>query len=125
MVARLDRLYGLRPGVDTLYQLTPWSWLVDYFSNLGDVIENLNSLTSDGLVIPYAYMMAEKRIVEHTTLQIEVKRGSVWSPLTVGDRIEYVYQRRIPASPFGFGISDGDLTPKQISILAALGISRR
>jgi len=38
---RLVELSGFRPDlfIPTLYELTPWSWLVDYVSNLGTVIE--------------------------------------------------------------------------------------
>ncbi len=123
-VDRLDRLYGLRPGVDTMYQLTPWSWLVDYFTNLGDVVENINSFTQDGLVMPYAYIMSETTVVTHSTLFFEMWKGSGWKPVTISDTITRKIQRRVPAHPFGFGISDGSLTSKQMSILAALGLTR-
>jgi hypothetical protein len=35
-----------------------------------------------------------------------------------------VYKRRVKAHPYGFGLTDGDLSPRQLAILAALGISR-
>lgn len=124
-LAELDHLYGLVPGVDTLYQLTPWSWLVDYFLNVGDVIENINAFAANGLVMPYAYVMAERRIVTRSTLQFKVWNGSRFVDTSVSDTVEFVAKRRIPATPFGFGLSVGDLTNKQWSILAALGISRR
>jgi hypothetical protein len=124
-MAELDKLYGLVPGVDTLYQLTPWSWLVDYFANLGDVIENLNSFAANGLVMPFAYIMAEKRMVVQSTLKFRVWDGSGFRDSTVSDRVEYVSKRRIPATPYGFGLSAGSLTNKQWSILAALGLARR
>lgn len=40
-VARLQGLFGfnLEEFVPTVYELMPWSFLVDYFSNLGTVIE--------------------------------------------------------------------------------------
>lgn len=39
---RLIELSGFRPDrfVPTLYELLPWSWLVDYVSNLGTVIDS-------------------------------------------------------------------------------------
>lgn len=33
--------------IPTIYELTPWSWAVDYFSNLGDIIEAGTTDTSD------------------------------------------------------------------------------
>lgn len=122
---RLDRLYGLKPGVDTLYQLTPWSWLVDYFSNLGDVIENINAFSSDGLVMPYGYVMAQKTVTITSKLDFGLWNGTAFAPSSVGDTVVLTSKRRLPASPFGFGFSDGSLTPKQWSILAALGLTRR
>lgn len=123
MVARLDALYGLKPGVDTLYQLTPWSWLIDYFANLGDIIENLNSFTHGGLVMPYAYIMSETTVETRSYLLFELKQGTLWKAQSLSDVVRRVTKRRIPASPFGFGLSYGDLSAKQKSILIALGIN--
>lgn len=123
-MAELDKLYGLRPGVDTLYQLTPWSWLADYFANMGDVIENLNAFSVDGLVMPYGYVMAQKTMRIDSRLTFRVWSGDNWSTDTVSDVVEYVSKRRLPATPFGFGLTDSSLSKKQWSILAALGLTR-
>ncbi len=124
-IARLDRLYGLKPGVDTIYQLTPWSWLVDYFTNLGDVFENVNTFLANGLVMPYAYIMSEKSVMVESRLDYKVWSGTKFIPAVLEDSVTYVTQRRVPASPFGFGFLDSGLTAKQTSILVALGLSRR
>lgn len=123
-LAELDYLYGIVPGLDTAYQLTPWSWLVDYFSNVGDVVSNINAVLTEGLVIPYGYVMSETTTRIQSRLDFKVWDG-VWSDTTVFDTIRAKAQRRLPANPFGFGISDDGLTSKQLSILAALGLSRR
>ncbi len=125
MIDRLDRLYGLRPGIDTLYQLTPWSWLVDYFSNLGDVVQNLNSFTQDGLIMPYAYIMCETTYETQSYLDFRVWRGTGWKAERLTDSVVRQTKQRMPATPFGFGLSDGSLTGRQQAILVALGISRR
>lgn len=41
------QLWGFRPErfVPTIYELIPYSWLVDYFSNLGAIVEALSYLT--------------------------------------------------------------------------------
>lgn len=124
-MAELDYLYGVVPGLDTLYQLTPWSWLVDYFSNLGDIVSNLNAFASEGLVMPFAYIMSQKDTVVRSSLEYEFWNGSGWSKDTVFDTVFLTSKRRLPAHPFGFGISDSGLTGKQLSILVALGLSRR
>lgn len=122
--AMLDHLYGIRPGVDTLWQLTGYSWLADYFTNIGDVMQNLTAFKQDGLVMPYGYIM-RKRVCTHE---------ETWSgPLYIGGQQRtgvassvktYTVHQRLPATPFGFGLELGDLSGRQLGILAALGISR-
>lgn len=48
---RLRNVLGFTPEnlLPTLYNLTPWSWLVDYFSNLGDLVSCFSTDTSDVL----------------------------------------------------------------------------
>jgi len=123
-LARLDHLYGLQPGIDTAYQLTPWSWLIDYFANLGDVLENLNTFTMSGLVMPYAYVMSETTITTESRLDYEIWAGNGWKKATLTDTVTRKIQRRVPAHPFGFGVLDSGLTGKQQSILIALGLNR-
>lgn len=40
-VQRLIDICGFRPEdfIPTLYEVCPWSWLVDYFTNIGDIVE--------------------------------------------------------------------------------------
>jgi len=121
--AELDYLYGVVPGVDTVYQLTPWSWLADYFSNAGDVVSNLNAFGQDGLVMPYGYVMrsSTSSVTYRWTGPLWV--GNSFSVHTIEDTLIWDVKQRRRATPFGFGFS-GELSPKQLSILAALGISR-
>lgn len=123
-VAELDYLYGIKPGVDTAWQLTGFSRLADYFANIGDVMSNLNSFSSDGLVMPYGYVMREQhKTVEETWTGNMYVDGSI-VPRTVTSAVSYVTHQRRLANPFGFGLTDGALSGRQQSILVALGISR-
>lgn len=123
-VAELDYLYGIKPGVDTVWQLTGFSWLADYFANVGDVMSNINSFSSDGLVMPYGYVMRESR----TTVE-EYWTGNLWingvkRRHSVDAAVSWTTHQRRLANPFGFGLSDGALSARQQSILVALGLSR-
>lgn len=118
----LDRLYGVMPGYDTAYNLMPFSWLVDYFSNLGDIVENLQSLWLDGLVMPYGYVMCTQYSRTEETWKGNVMIDGASTPITLSDSYEAVTMQRRQASPYGFELTD-DLTSRQLSILAALGIS--
>lgn len=129
---RLHRkLYGLSITPSLVWELTPWSWLVDYFTNVGDVVDNLsNDGVVDDLVASYAFVMG------HTRQEISMTVSSTWNCpahwLSPGNTLEttcggvrYVeVKRRDTGSPFGPSLAGGDLTLRQTAILAALGITR-
>jgi hypothetical protein len=122
--SELDRLYGIRPGVDTAWEVVPLSFVADYFSNMGNVLHNLDAFTHDGLVMPYGYAMEE---ISHTW-EVGGFRGHYpfqnndlyFEPISY--KLELTWKRRVPATPFGFGFDLGSLTTRQLSILGALGI---
>jgi hypothetical protein len=118
----------LRSDIDpeTLWNLTPWSWAVDWFSSAGDVIHNLNAWSKYGLVLRYGYVM------EHTLNETTYTRR-MSTPLLVGQYPSdstcsasfcTETKKRYRANPFGFGVSWEGLNPTQISILGALGITK-
>lgn len=117
-----DRLGGsITP--ETLWELTPWSWAVDWFSNAGDVVSNVNSFAIDGLVLKYGYVMAETITKKIYTLDGVLTPQGRKLPVDPVILITHVKQR-VPASPYGFGISWDGLSSFQASILAALGITK-
>lgn len=136
-----DALFGLTLTPDLLWELTPWSWAVDWFSNTGFVIKNVTDFGLAGLVMRYGYMMEEsiETIVAEGTCpdvkcmayrttntppQYYAVDDVTRSPGTWAYGTECVTKRRIPASPFGFGIGWEGLSPTQLAITAALGITR-
>jgi len=123
-VSELDKLYGVKPNVDTAWELLPFSWLLDYKTNAGHVLKNLSAFTSDGLVMPYGYIMCQTtRENEYEwTGQLRDSSGS-WRDMILHARDHQVTKQRLHANPFGFGLLPGDLSGRQWSILAALGLS--
>jgi hypothetical protein len=129
-----DKLLGTSLTPEVLWELAPWSWAVDWFSNTQEVIHNLSAYQNHGLVMRYGYMM-EHTIVRHTYSY----RGpnGICSSLSGHKWIEgqgttvalmtlvTEHKTRRQANPFGFGLSWDGLSPLQGSILAALGMSRR
>jgi hypothetical protein len=119
-----DHLLGLKLTPDVLWELSPWSWAIDWFSNTGDVINNLSMFTGGGLVMRYGYMMEEsstKHVYTLTKMGLINHQKSAPPPPTI---VETVVKRRIEANPFGFGVSWEGLSSFQASVAAALGISR-
>ena len=119
-----DKLFGISLTPEVLWELTPWSWAIDYFSNTQQVLQNLQSIEIYGLIIAYGYMMDED-IQQSTTSWEQTNRSSTSLHPNAG-AISYVKTRKLrePASPYGFGLSWGDLSSTQKAILAAVGLSR-
>jgi len=118
-----EEILGLQLDPEVLWNVAPWSWAVDWFSNTGDVISNISDVANEGLVMRWGYIM------EHTINKVTYKpvttslrdRKAQVSPLVFVT--ETKVRRR--ANPFGFGLNWDGLSPFQLSIAAALGISRR
>lgn len=119
----------LRGGGDsfsTVWELTPWSWLADYFTNIGDVLENWEASRELALAAKYCYVMYHKEIIktsEHTGWMTNANWGSWSGAASWVSRIEL--KARTWASPYGFGFTSGNLNNAQMANLGALGLSRR
>lgn len=113
-------LFGAFPTPSLIWELTPWSWLVDWCSNVGDVISNMSTGYAENLAAQYAYVMGTTRYSTSWDTSQTLKSG------TLCDSSGYteVYKHRVGASPFGFGLTSGDFSLRQWSILGALGLSK-
>lgn len=113
-------LHGLRINPSHIWQAIPWSWLIDWFSNLGDLIERLDEQYNDGMVSRYLYVMQSQSISWKSFHSYNFYSG----PLQVtNERVAVTKQRRHADSPYGF-VLGGSLSPTQWSILGALGLTR-
>lgn len=114
----IRHMYGLRLTPTLIYELTPWSWLIDWFSNIGDVLANAEATIDDGLVSKYAYTMSQttSRFVVTSTIN-GLGLAHAWEFATS-------LKHRGTALPYSFGYSNVDLSEWQMAILGALGISR-
>lgn len=120
---KANYLLGLNLTPEVLWNIAPWSWAADWFANTGDVINNISNIASHGLVMPYGYMMEHSVSTTTYTLTdpgIVGLEGKKLPPLTMITEVK----KRVPANPFGFGVSWDGLSPFQLSIMAALGINK-
>jgi hypothetical protein len=117
-------LLGTSLSPEVLWELTPWSWAVDWFSNTGNVITNFTNFALQGLVMRYGYIMNEKIM----TMTASLSGGERTPPVQINKAPPQTYTVRVKsraeANPFGFGIGWQDLSPTQLAITAALGITR-
>lgn len=114
-------LFGAEINAATLYHLMPWSWLIDWVSSTGSVVDNLVNDSVDNLVADYAYVTGRKTLGERYVVKGGLKGGSPYAT-TYG--VEYDVKCRTHATPYGFGFSIPDLSLKQKAILVALGLTR-
>jgi hypothetical protein len=117
-----DHLFGVGLTPDVLWNLTPWSWATDWFANTGDVLSNVSNSMLYGQVLRYGYIMEETTIIDRHTVSANTFISGSGPYVAV---VKTVVKRRIRANPFGFGITFGSLNAYQLSILAALGMSKR
>lgn len=123
--SRAGPLLGIKLTPDVVWQATPWSWALDWVSNIGDVESIMSDMSTDGLVIKYGYVMEHLLV---TDTYYYVGDPGFWpgsfsgrpSPITA----YFESKRRVRATPFGFEVNWNSFTPRQLAIAAALGISR-
>lgn len=127
---RLSVLIDPRITAATLWELAPWSWLVDWNLRVGDTIRANEINANDRLVMHYGYAM------EHTVYETRVDWEQTREPSTTyfkyGNRPKFgvyraqtEYKRRLRANPYGFRVGGiGGLTGQQAGILGALGLTK-
>lgn len=117
-------LFDTRLTPELLWNLAPWSWAIDWFTNAGDVIHNISALGADGLVMQYGYAMRHAYIEEVARGHFDiVESGKHWTG-DVSKRVLSETKYRAKAHPYGFGITDLSLSAIQLAILSALGLTR-
>lgn len=127
-MSELDRLLGLQLDSKVAWQLTPWSWLIDWFLDIRENIAAIQVAHDDNLVTNYAYAM--ERSVKTAVAKTMFPSSNVdLLPLGggfVSTQISTISKRRLRANPYGFVSSadNGVWTPYRMAVLAALGISR-
>lgn len=83
-LSRLGDVFGFTAEniIPTLYELTPWSWLADYFSNLGDILSAGTTDTSSVVSIQKLLRLSstfERRMTPDSGSQNVAAAGYVFS----------------------------------------------
>lgn len=120
---KADKLFGLSITPEVLWNVTPWSWATDWFANTGDVIHNLEAFKSQGLIMRYGYIM-EHTMTTDTYSFVYDAASTANRPRVANLVLVTETKKRRPANPFGFGVKWTDLSSFQLSIAAALGLTK-
>jgi len=125
-VEEYDRVLGLQLDPASVWALTPWSWLIDWFTDVREMIKLATLNHDNNLVMNYGYAM---ETITRICLQKSRFAGG-YSNQGITYCSSYASSksvRRIRANPYGF-VSSGEtslLDPYRLAILGALGISRK
>jgi hypothetical protein len=118
-------LLGLSPNPAVIYKAIPWSWLIDWFFNVGNVIDNLNSGVADKLACENFFVMRrveESTLIKGTTTFLGVNGAAI--PVITESTLTRTHKMRFRGDAFGFGTNPATLNSGQLAILGALGASR-
>jgi len=117
--------FGLDPASipRAVFDATPFSWLLDWFVNIGDLFDNFRGLQSRGVQLLWGY------ITETAIRESYYEWNLTWKPSgrvffrTNATLTQKVINRK-RATPFGFGVDFGSLSSSQSAILAAIAATR-
>jgi hypothetical protein len=119
-------LLGLDLNPDVMWNLMPWSWLIDWAVNIGPVLTNVSLFARDDLTLRYGYTMEQTIVTQQCYfpgLRPNVGVQGALPSSTYGTW-EGVRKKRIEQSPFTLGLVNQALSLRQLAILSALGITR-
>lgn len=120
-----NNLLGTRITPEVVWELTPWSWLIDWVSDAGIFFKNLSALSSDSLVLRFGYVMCETRTTwTKTVLAIPPFASDIVAPKAIVTKYELVSKQRRRASPYGFGLNPSAFSGTKWAILGALGMTK-
>jgi len=123
----LRRIMGFRVTPAVVYNLMPWTWLVDYFTDLGAFVDAVSPGVADRLAADQFFVMRTDMVsafTECSGMYQGSKTAGHYVTATASSVARTTRKLRAVSSPFGFGTLQSSLGPKQLAILGALGISR-
>jgi len=119
-----DKLLGSSIDAALFWELTPWSWLIDWHINVGSFLRNVELLSKDSLVVRYGYVMHETHAIRTWVTKqpmIDKNGRSIGHPAAFSNIMS---KNRERATPYGFGRTSSEFTPQQWAILGALGMTK-
>lgn len=126
--SRAETLMDVNLTPATLWELSPFSWLVDWFSDIGGAVQSMEAAVNNRILSTYCYAMeSTEMVLDQSVAAIRPAQSSnryfgknFWQ-----GESSYTRKRRIRANPFGFeGSSSTRPTGGKAAILIALGLTK-
>lgn len=123
-----NRLAGFRVTPGQVYDLVPWTWLIDWFTNAGDIIHSMDpGVGEDGAYSDFC-LMGEKRTIVNLVASIScstAKPNPQPFKLSLPCTCVISSKARSVSGPFNFTGNDwSEFSDFQKSILAAIGLTK-
>lgn len=135
-----DDLQGNLPRLIDIYNLVPWSWLVDWFTGLGEYLDVVEMINGDQNLVNYGFITVVSEGVIRTSYSctrsqskrltvdgLRVVDTDIQVPLRHESRLEYKYQFRKSLSAtqgLRFTSDLASLTGYQAAIIGALALAK-
>lgn len=123
LVLEWNRVYGIIPDPARMWELLPFSWLIDWFSNSGNFLRHVFLQTSEGATQTYGYVMCETHVETTWTYRGLFRVNGALQPDTITMRSTDVLRQRERVIPFGPSATGLELNARQLAILAALAVA--
>lgn len=121
-----NKLLGTSITPEVLWNLAPWSWLIDWIAAIGNHISVYQRFETDELVLRYGYLMVRDRVnvSSNYSMTYRTPAGANAGKAQGYSQVRVDQKRRVRSTPFGFGLTSSDFNARQWSILAALGMTK-
>lgn len=112
------KLYGIRMTPEVLWETAPWSWAVDWFVDVGSIMESASNFGPDSAVARNACLMWR------TSWTADLIGVETYSGKGVSSKMTIHSQNRRLATPWGFMVNGlNALNARQFAIMGALGLT--
>lgn len=119
-----QRAYKIIPDPADIWNLLPFTWLSDWFSNGGNALRHLFLQSTEGATQVYGYVMCQSQVQKTYVWTGRLMINGVLTPCSITAEVVKTIKQRARVSPFGVHFTGVDLTPRQLAILAALGAAK-
>jgi len=124
---RWETLMGSPVSAEALWNLSPWSWLVDWFFDIDTLIGAAEAFNDSNLVMNYGYLM--RKATCQTLIETTIDYGNATKNKAAKLLIKTFYKtesvERVRSNPFGFDVKTPEaLTGYQQLTLGMLGLNQ-
>lgn len=124
------RYLGLTLSPEVIWNAVPWTWLLDWAGNIGDVYSNVSESAADSTVIRSGWVMRHKYLHANCSLWTGTKSGTFSTRKEAGSNagsestLWHETKSRVRADPYGVRILQPDLSARQAAVLGSLGLMK-